>query len=156
MSVFLPNVHSITEAYVQYLTGKWIKLKSIDRTTLDTQFPGWLGAPSSACSTHYYWDSEEDVFYLYPAMSAPLTDGLRIYYTYEPRQMTADTDTSEMPDHLNLALVEFVVALGFETRGWTEKANDAWSKCYQRINDYKTEHSREREDDNVISRNYRR
>ena len=155
-SVFVPNAHSVTEAYVQYLTGKWIKLKSTSRTELDIMFPGWLGAPSSACSTHFFWDSEEDVFMLYPPMSSPIANGVRIYYTYEPRQMVADTDMSEMPDHLNLAIVDFVVATGFDTRGWTDKSNDAWAKCYQRIRDYTTEHAREREDDNVISRNYRR
>ena len=155
LSALFPRVHSILEAYVQYLTGKWIKLKATSRTDLDIQFPGWLGAPSSACSTHYYWDSEEDVFFLYPPMIAPITDGLKIYYTYEPEPMLADTDVSEMPDHLNLAIVDFVVATGFDTRGWTDKANDAWSKCYQRIKDYTIEHAREREDDNVISRNYR-
>lgn len=156
LSALLPLVHSITEAYCKYDTDKWIKLKSIDRTGLDTLFPGWLGAPSATISTHYYWDSEEDVFMLYPAMSAPLTSGLRVYYTYEPAIMASDDAMSEMPDHLNLAIVDFVVAMGFDTRGWVEKANDAWSKCYRRISDYTIEHSREREDDNVISKNYRR
>lgn len=155
LSAILPRAHSITEAYVQYLTDKWIKLKSINRTDLDNIFPGWLGAPSSACATHYYWDSEEDVFLLYPKMTAPIANGLRVYYTYEPETLAGDDSMSEMVDHLNLAVVDFVVATGFETRGWVEKANDAWSKCYTRVKDYLTEHSREREDDNIISKNYR-
>jgi len=155
-STFVPNAHSITEAYVQYSTGNWIKLKPTSRTQLDLQFPGWLGAESCTSSTHYCWDSEEDTLILYPPMEAPIANGVRVYYTYEPRQMVADTDESEMPDHLNLAIVDFVVATGFDTRGWTDKSNDAWSKCYQRVKDYTVERSREREDDVVISRNYRR
>jgi hypothetical protein len=48
-----------------------------------------------------------------------------------------------------------VAALGFEQRGYGDKANDAWQKYFSKIKDYEIERHREKEDDDIIMRNYR-
>ena len=51
---------------------------------------------------------------------------------------------------LHLAVVDWIVATGFETRGYQDKANDVWQKYYTKLRDYKVERNREKEDDEII------
>jgi hypothetical protein len=163
LSLAFPKVTSIHEVYFQNLSGEWSKLIPTSRTELDNMYPGWLGADSADEPTHYWWDREDDIFYLYPAVTTTVvieneittSVSVKCYYTLDSTDLSGDNDTSTLPSHLHLAIVDFVVATGFDSRGWNEKANDAWAKCYQRVSDYKVELHREREDDDLIMRNYR-
>jgi len=69
--------------------------------------------------------------------------------------LSSDSATSTLPENLHEAVVDFVVATGFSTRGWVDKENDAWQKFFTRIKEYMVERHRQREDESIISRNYR-
>jgi hypothetical protein len=155
------NIYSINEVYHYYNGEKWRKLDMINRTDLDVLYEGWQSADSSV--PQYYWyDREEDIFGVFPAPTSDHAgaDYLEIYYTYKPASITAgdsNQDSTELsiPEPLHLAIVEFTVATGFESRGWGDRANDAWQKYNNKLRDYIVERDREKEDDDMIMKNYR-
>ena len=61
--------------------------------------------------------------------------------------MGADSATPTLPSFLHMAMVYYVAAIGFGTRGYGDKENDMWTKYLARIQEYFTERRREREDD---------
>jgi hypothetical protein len=155
LSSLFPNISSITEVYYKDSNDQWEKLIATSRLEMDSMFPGWLGAQSSDSPTHYWWDREDDIFYIYPSITTTEANSLRVFYTIDSTNLGTDAETPGIPSHLHLSIVDFIVATGFETRGWSEKANDAWAKYQSRLRDYSVERGREREDDNLIMRNYR-
>jgi hypothetical protein len=160
-SVF-PNCLSIDEVYFFQCSSSdttnstWFKLIPMDHTTMDIEHPGWKSA-TAGVPTEYYWDREDNLFGLYvkPDSNNSGTSYCRAYYRKEHTNMTSDTDTPDIPVPLQPALCDYVVALGFEQRGYGDKANDAWTKYFSKIKDYEIERHREREDEDIIMRNYR-
>ena len=104
----------------------------------------------------YYWVYEEDVIGIYPPPS-DLHDGapLKIYYSKDHIYMTSDTDVPTLPINLHLAAIDYTVASGLEDRGWGERANDHWTKYIKKIQDYGIEKGIQREDEEIIMKNYR-
>lgn len=162
----------IDVAFMQEGTD-WVKLTPTSREDLDARRPGWraaVGYTADATSatptynydsqtgtpTHYYWDREEDIFGLDPP---PNDDNegayIKIYYTYDHTDLSSDASSPSLPSPLHLAVVEYVTATGFETRGWGDRANDAWQKYFSKISDYTAEKKNEREDEEIISKGYR-
>ena len=153
----LPLCLAITELYFYNIqTLKWVKLRSTTRTELDETNPGWISAPN-ALPNQYWYDRELNQIYLYPPPDASYISNNCVwaYYSIQSTDLSATTDTPQIPQPIHLAIVDFACAVGFETRGWMDKANDAWGKYYKRLSDYDVERGREREDDNVISKNYK-
>lgn len=150
-----PDIYSILEVYHKNEGTTWIKLDSINRTDLDAMYEGWRNADSST-PWRYYADREENLFGLYPAPNAANAgvSYIRVYHTYKPDPITTGTggDSVELsiPEPLHLCAVEYVVATGFDSRGWGDRANDVWQKYYQKMKDYQIERHREREDDDLI------
>jgi hypothetical protein len=144
------------------LTGgtNWIKLIPTNRTDLDATQDGWRSADSSV-PWKYYESREEDLFGIYPKPDSTNAGSnyVRVYLTYKPTDITTESsgDTTEptIPEPLHLAIIEYVVATGFDSRGWGDRANDVWQKYYSKIQDYTVERGREREDEDIIMRNYR-
>jgi len=60
-----------------------------------------------------------------------------------------------VPEYVQPAIVDYVVANGYEQRGFGDKANDAWQKYYSKIHDYQVERNREKEDEDIVMKNYR-
>ena len=87
------------------------------------------------------------------------TDYVEVYYAKDFSDISADTASlSSQLDSvvLELALTDWVIAMGFETRGQTEKANDRWTKYYGKLQNYKTNLlNRMDEDQDIIMRPYR-
>ena len=172
----ISNFFAITEmAFMQNGTDT-VKLTPTTRESLDLTVTGWRSlvgrtlatttgtaqvttynyAANPSVPTHYYWNREEDIFGLYPPPNDD-NEGAYItaYYTYNHTDMTADSQSPTIPEPLHLGVVDFAVATGYDTRGWEEKANDAWQKYFARINDYMTERRVEREDEEIIMKSYR-
>jgi len=134
----------------------WERIQPITIEELDDLYPGWKEV-EDGIPTHYYWDLDLDTFSIYPTPNA-LNEGadyIEIYYYKKHTDLTLDSQSPTIPDPLQLSIVDWVCATGFDTRGWGDKANDAWQKYFSKINDYKAEKGREREDDDIISKNYR-
>ena len=162
LSVIFPNALSIDVVYFFQCTSSdttnstWQKLTPIGRTELDIKHPGWKSADTSI-PQEYFYNREEDRFGLYPQADNNNTGSnyCHAYYRKEHTDMTGDTSTPDIPENLQLAICDYVVAMGYEERGWGDKANDAWQKYFAKIKDYTIERHREIEDEDIIMKNYR-
>jgi len=169
----ISNFFAITEMDFRQNGTDTVKLIPTTRECLDMTVSGWRSlvgytststagvttynyASSPSVPTHYYWNREEDIFGLYPPPN-DTNEGayIKAYYTYSHTDMTTDAESPTLPEPLHLGCVDFAVATGYDTRGWNDKANDAWQKYFSRINDYMTERRVEREDEELIMKNYR-
>lgn len=178
LSSTFPGIYAVLEAYLLKDGTEWTRLIPTTRQELDEDEGEWfaslgytyLNAPvlgdsyftynkncQSGIPTKYYWDREENIFGLYlpPNASNAGTDRVKVFYAKTHTPMTADGSNPDIPEPLHLAVIDHCKAVGFEQRGWGDKANDAWQKYFARIKDYLVERHREREDEDVIMRNYR-
>lgn len=155
-SLVSATILSINEVYYLQEGTVWQKIEATSRTQLDLDYPNWKSTDSGT-PLFYYFDREEGIFGLYPKPDATNagTDYGEIYFTKAHVDLNADGESPQLPEYVQLAAVDFVVANGYEQRGWGEKSNDAWQKYYTRVNDYRIERHREKEDDDIVMRNYR-
>lgn len=175
MTAINPDILSITEVYFLLDGNDWIKLESITIDELDKDHDGWrTGAGRTFVNTTngvvtynygshpsvpfvYYWDREENLFGWYPPTDARQTtsNNMRVYFTKRHPDIASDNDNPLLPESLHLAVTDFAAAVGFETRGIIDRANDYWRKYNERLLTYITERKRERTDEEVIMKNYR-
>lgn len=175
LSTITPTYFAVTEVYFKLDGKRYFRLDASSREELDAINKGWsslLGYTQTDTATgvvtynkesnpstpiKYYWDREEDVLGLYPPPGDDEagSDYLKIYFTHDHADLSSDASTPTIPSPLHLAIVDFVSARGFEDRGWGDRANDAWTKYFKKISDYTVEKGREREDEEIISKNYR-
>ena len=164
---------AVNEVYFKRENKDYIRLTPSSREELDVLNRSWMSLigrnfSSTAgvdyynyeaqCSepTHYYWNREEDVLGIYPPPNADNdTAPLKVYYSRTHTDLSADTASPTLPEGIQLAVVDFVVATGFADRGWGERANDMWNKYKLKIKEYAVEKRNEREDDEIISKPYR-
>jgi len=168
-------IYSVNEVYFLVDKKHWTKMESMAREEMDVDYPGWRDAigrtytdTSSGVTyynyesmpgtpTHYYWDRAENIFGWYVPASADqsTSNNIRIYYSYKHTDLTSDTQEPTIPEPLTNAIIDYAIATGLEDRGWGDKANDRWNKYFAKLNDYNVEKSREREDEEIVTRNYR-
>lgn len=151
-----PTAIAVLEVYY-YLDGAtWDKIDPKNRDELNIEYPGWKSA-ASGCPFCYYWSREENIigFFVKPNSTNAGVDYAEVYYAKMHTAIDSDTAAIDIPSALHLAIVDHVVATGFAQRGWGDKSNDVWQKYYSKINDYTIERRREREDEEIISKNYR-
>jgi hypothetical protein len=156
LSTYFPKLIAILEVYYNQNGETWTRLDPTSRSVLDWESIAWKDVDSGT-PTEYFWDREEDLFGLYipPDENNAGTNYCQIYFAKKHTPMSADTDIPDIPEYLHLAIIDFVAATGFGQRGWGDRANDSWQKYYQKIQDYIVERRREREDEEIIMRNYR-
>jgi len=145
------GINMISDVYL-YLNGTtWEKLIPTSRNELDIFFPGWRSADSGT-PDHYYWDREENLFgiYLKPNSDNSGTDYVRAYFSKDYTDVSSDDSTPALPEFLHMAMSDYTTALGYEQRGYGDKANDAWSKYHQRLQGYHTIRNTERTEDEEI------
>jgi hypothetical protein len=152
-----PTILSIFEVYFLQDGRTWQKLESTSRTRLDLEYPGWMSA-GSGTPIQYYENIEEDQITLYVKPNAlnAGTDYCRVFYSKDFTDIPDDNSSpTGLGQDLQLAMVDFVMAYGYQQRGWGDKANDSWAKYFNRLKEYMTERGREREDQDIIMKNYR-
>lgn len=174
---YFPDCLAVMEVYFKQDGKRFIRLEPTLREELDLQYQGWQssvgytytdtssGLPvvtynfgsQSSIPTMYYWSREEDLLGLYPPPGEDQegTEYIKVYYAYNHTDISSDSNSPTLPVGIHLAVVDFVVARGLEDRGWGDRANDAWSKYYQKIKDYTVEKKNEREDQEIIMKGYR-
>lgn len=152
----LSGFFSVLDVYYYQDGSNWIKIEGTDREHLGESNAAWMSADAGT-PQNYYWDREEDIigFYPKPDSSNAGEHYCRIYYAKNHTAIGGDFSTIDIPDILHNAIVDYVVATGLDTRGWGDRSNDAWNKYFARIRDYQVERGREREDEEIISKNYR-
>ena len=158
-----PNIITFDEVYFHQnseadstASAVWMKMVPTSRTEMDKLQAGWKSV-SGGIPSKYYWDREDNLFGFYPIPDTnnAITNGCHAYYRIYHTDLNDDTQSPSLPEYLQPAAVDFVVATGYETRGWGDKANDAWNKYITKIHDYQVERHREREDDDLVAKNYR-
>jgi hypothetical protein len=151
LSSLIPKLLSVLEVYYYQNATNWGKLKPTNRTDLDVEHPGWRSA-SSGTPTEYYWDREEDLFGLYvkPNSTNAVANYVKIYHTESHTDISSDSVVIDIPNNLQNAIIDFVVARGLDTRGWGDRANDMWQKYFSKIHDYQVERHREKEDEDIV------
>jgi hypothetical protein len=157
LSSVYPNLLSIDRLYHKTEGSIWTELHPIcSYEDFDLRFSGWMNTPSGT-PTDYYYSKEEDLLIIYPAPTSTNAGSnyVRTYYTRTFSGLSDDSSTPNLPEPLHLAIVDWVTATGYETRGYGDKANDALSKYMNRLQAYKVEAHREKEDDDIIMRGYR-
>jgi hypothetical protein len=145
------NILSVLEVEYYQDGTTWEKIIATTREELNSLTPGWKSADSGT-PQKYYADREENVIGFYPKPDDD-NDGAycRVYYTYNHTDIAGDTDSPLfLADILHLAIIDWVVATGFETRGYIDKSNDVWSKYMSKLHDYQVERHREKEDEEII------
>ena len=172
-----PTALAVMEVYFKVDGKRYLRLEPTLREELDVEFQGWQGSVgytstdttgNTAVTTYnfesqpgvpmkYYWSREENIVGLYPPPNDDQegNDYIKVYYAYDHTNIANDADSPTLPTGLHLAVVDFVVARGLEDRNWGDRANDAWGKYYQKIKDYTVEKKNEREDEEIIMKNYR-
>lgn len=112
----------------------------------------------SGVPQNYMEDLEENILELYPVPQPSCVgeDYCRVYYSKKPTPMASDASSPDLDTQglLEPALIEYVVATGFESRGYGDLANDHWSKYYDKIRSFMTEKDN-KEDEEIIMKNER-
>lgn len=154
------DVLSVTEVYL-YMNGTtWKKLPATTRAELNLQDDGWKST-AAAVPQKYWYDIVMDIFGVYPKANSDNvgTNYVQVYYSQKFTEVTTDTTTPGLPVPLHMAMADYMVALGWESKGNDRnaiiKANTAWGLYGQKILGYLTESNREKEDEDVITRSYR-
>jgi hypothetical protein len=158
-STAFPGYLSIDEIYLYRDGESWERLVKKDRKRLTAENPAWKSVEAST-PQYYYWDEELDILGFYPKPNEDNagTDYVEAYLSKDFTAMTQDTETPViLSNNLRLAMVDYVVATGYESRGWGDKANDAWSKYFKRIHDYLVGRDTKENDDDegIVMKNYR-
>jgi hypothetical protein len=135
----------------------WTKLPYISKSDLELLNPDWTDSDASA-PQYYMEDLDENIIELWPT---PIADNVgtnycRVYYCATPTAMSVDASSPDLDAQgiLHHAVVDYVVATGFESRGYWDIANDVWSKYYDKIKSYMIEKNN-REDEDICIKNYR-
>lgn len=138
-------------------TTDWTKLKYITKDDMQTLYGEWTNA-DAAEPIHYMEDLDENIIELWPKPQTANvgTDYCRVYYSATPTSMTVDTSTPDLDAQglLHSAIIDWVCATGFESRGYWDIANDCWAKYYDKIKSYMVEKNN-KEDEEVIMKSYR-
>ncbi len=136
----------------------WNKVTYVNKSDMDALYGSeWINT-AAAMPIHYMEDLDENILELWPM---PQTDNVgtnycRVYYCATPTAMSLDASTPDLDAQglLHPAIVDYVAATGFESRGYWDIANDVWAKYYDKIKSYMIEKNT-KEDEDVVMRNYR-
>lgn len=159
VSTILPNCLRILGKVWIYDSSdsKWHKVDYISEESLDVQYPDWPNA-TAAQSFLYIEDMDEDMFEFYPKPYAMCvgTNYARVDYCSVPTPMVSDSNSPDLDlkGILHPAIIDWVTATGFESRGYGDLANDHWSKYYDKVKAYLVEKTN-REDEELVMKSYK-
>jgi len=159
VSAILPNCLRILGKVWIYDSSdlKWHKVNYITEEALSQEYPDWPNA-LAARPFLYAEDMDKDYFELYPKPYTPCvgTNYVRADYCSMPTPMANDSSSPDLDlkGILHLAVIDWVVATGFESRGYGDLANDHWSKYFDKIKSYLIEKS-SKADEELVMQNYR-
>jgi len=172
-----PLAFAINEVYFKRENKDYKRLEPSSREELDIESEEWMSLvgwtytdgggtihynyeSETSEPLQYYWSREEDNIGIYPPPNDE-HDGapLKIYYSKDHTDIAdgsgGDAQSPTLPTNLHLAAIDYTVASGLEDRGWGERSNDHWNKYMKKIQDYFVEKGTEREDEEIIMKNYR-
>lgn len=160
ITAIFPNFMRVCDGGVSIYnssTTDWTKLTYETKDTMDTLYGDWVNA-EAAEPIVYMEDLDENIIELWPTPQTVNvgTNYCRVYYCSIPTAMTVDANSPDLDVQgiLHHAVVDYVVATGFESRGYWDIANDCWAKYYDKIKSYMIEKNT-KEDEEIVLKNYR-
>lgn len=136
---YFSGLISVTRAYFYQNGATWTELDPTSIDKLNKLHPGWKNADDGVPS-EYYFDFERSKtlgLYVSPNSTNAGSEYIELYYGNDYTDISSDDDSPDsIPELLQQGMVEYVVATGLETRGYRDKANDAWMKYEARLRTY--------------------
>lgn len=139
LSSYFTGIISVTDCYLYQNGTTWVKLDPTTRQALDVLHPGWKNAAAGVPSQYYFEYERNGTLGLYvkPNSTNAGSGYLSVYYGKDYTDLSADGDSpAYIPELLQQGMVEYVVATGLETRGFNDKANNAWQKYNTKMQEY--------------------
>lgn len=155
-----PGIIAALEVYydIGASVQNFVKLEAFTdgRTQMDLEYPGWMNVQSGT-PVKYGHDHEENNLWFFPKPSATFAGSGRakVFYARDHVAMANDNASSTLPEPLHLAIADWTASLGYESRGYGDKANDAMAKANGRMREYLTERKRQKEDQELVMRPYK-
>lgn len=135
-----------------YDSDNWRRLEYMSKDDMDNLHNDWVNADEGA-PMYYMEDSGEDVIELWPPPDTDHagTDYCRVYYSATPTAMVVDTDEPDLDTQqiLHPAVIDWVCATGFESRGYWDLAQTCWSNYAGKIKAWIVEKNN-KEDEEII------
>lgn len=152
LSSLVPNCLKILRCRIYDSSNEdWTQIEQKTQEYLDRNYPNWMTADTSE-PQFYVYDIELDELILYPAADSDHVGAyLELYNVYKPTAVTSDGGEPDLPDTLHPAVVDYVVAMGLESRGYQDIANIHWQTYENKINRYYTDRGTE-PDEEIIMR----
>jgi hypothetical protein len=151
LTTLIPNTLRINQVriYSDELL-QWRRLDQKDYDFLDKVYPYWV-SNDAADPLYYVYDRELNEFILFPKCPDDYVGAnyLEVYHSPMPTPLTDDNQTTtDVPEQLHPAIIEYVVATGLEGRGYQDIADNHWLKYQGKLNSYMAQ--RELEEDEEI------
>ena len=131
-------------------TEKWIRIPQRTQEWLDTNYPHWESSDAGV-PLCYIYDTEIDEFIIYPQCNSDHvgTDYIEFYNSAKPTAISADGGSPDIPAVLHPAVIDYVVATGLDSRGYTDIANNTRQLYFSKVKSYMIERDWE-EDEEII------
>lgn len=153
LTTYFPLLIAVTGVYMNKSGNSWLRLDKKTRDELDWTDEGWLDFESSVPQDYIFEFDRNKIIVLSPPPDAANagTNYLRIYYAKDYSDISNDGQVpAGINQQLQLAMVDFVVAYGYETRGYTSASSAMWQMYHNKLATYLAIRDKEEEEDEQI------
>jgi hypothetical protein len=132
------------------------KMRGTSQDEMDLIYPGWEKSEQNGEPTLYWFDQELDRWWVFQPPSAQYsgTEYLKIPYSRKPAATATDSSEPDVPSTLYQAIIEYVLARGNESRGYSDIAGAHWGSYGKAIQAY-ISLGKPNVDQDVVMKNYR-
>jgi hypothetical protein len=133
------------------------KMRGTSQDEMDLEYTGWERTDTSDGEPILYWyDKELDKFWIYPGPSDRYSgsDYLKVPYARKPAATATDSSEPDVPETLYQGIIEYTVARGNESRGYSDIAGIHWTNYGKAIQSY-ISLAKPNVDQEVVMKNYR-
>jgi hypothetical protein len=150
-----------TKVYMYQDATTWQEIDRLNLEEMNFRYPGWKSADSGTPFLYFFEQDRGRILTLYvkPDETNAGTNYLEVYYAKDFVDVSADgTDIGSQLTHtiLELALVDWVVATGFDSRNMLDKSADRWARFNGKIVKYHRDiKNKLDEDEDILMKPYR-
>lgn len=139
LTTYFPDILSVERVYFKMDGKNFLPLTKQNHKEMDILFPGWLSFDSATPQNYLYEYERNKTLTLSPKPNASNagTGYIRIYYSKDFTDVTADTTVISFDAILQKAMCDYIVAYGYEARGYLTKASATWKEYDRKILGYK-------------------
>lgn len=133
------------------------KMEGVTQDYMDCEYNGWESVTVTGEPTMYWYDIEQDRIWIYEPPSAQYasSNGLKVPYIVKPTAIANDNLSPDIPEVLFPAIIEFCLARGMDSRGYSDIAAQKLQAYYGLIQSYNSL-GKPREDVDIVMKPYYR